>query len=185
MKWRKWNNILHRDIGYLVVGLTIVYCISGIAVNHVQDWNPSYKIEKQFITIDPITSTERKQMVDEALSKLTIAEPLKDSFRPDEETLQLFFENKIYSIDIPTGKVMIETTQHRKVLFEMNQLHLNSPKETWTYIADLYALSLIVVTLTGLFVLKGKTGIRGRGAWMTSIGMLLPILYWVYYWYWA
>jgi hypothetical protein len=79
MKWRKWNNILHRDIGYLVVGLTIIYCISGIAVNHVQDWNPSYKIETQFITIDPITSNERKQMVDEALIKLSITEPLKCS----------------------------------------------------------------------------------------------------------
>jgi hypothetical protein len=97
----------------------------------------------------------------------------------------VFFDNKTYSIDTPTGKVMIETTQRRKVLFEMNQLHLNSPKEAWTYIADLYALSLIVVALTGLFVLKGKVGITGRGAWLTCIGMLLPILYWVYYWYWA
>jgi len=29
MKWRKWNNILHRDIGYLCVGLTVVY-VSGV-----------------------------------------------------------------------------------------------------------------------------------------------------------
>ena len=44
-KWRRWNNILHRDIGYLAVGLTVVYAISGVAVNHRADWNPSYTFE--------------------------------------------------------------------------------------------------------------------------------------------
>ncbi|MBI5216744.1 MAG: PepSY-associated TM helix domain-containing protein [Ignavibacteriae bacterium] len=185
MKWRKWNNILHRDIGYLIVGLTIVYGISGIAVNHVQDWNPNYNIEKEFLSIEPLAATEREPMVDEALKKLNLAERPKDSFRPDEETLQLFYENKTYSVDVPTGNVMIETTQQRRVLFEMNQLHLNAPKEAWTYIADLYAFSLVFVAVTGLFVLKGKNGITGRGAWLTSIGVLLPVVYWIYYLYWS
>jgi len=185
MKWRKWNNILHRDIGYLIVGLTIVYGISGIAVNHVQDWNPNYKIEKEFLTIEPLAATEREPMVDEARKKLNLVDQPKDSFRPDEETLQLFFENRTYWVDIPTGNVMIETTQERRVLFEMNQLHLNSPKGIWTYIADLYAFTLVFVAVTGLFVLKGKTGITGRGAWLTSIGVLLPVAYWIYYLYWS
>ena len=43
---RKWLRILHRDLGYLVAGLTIVYAISGIAVNHVQDWNPNISVER-------------------------------------------------------------------------------------------------------------------------------------------
>lgn len=45
MKWRRWNNIIHRDLGYLCAGLTIVYVVSGIAVNQVRDWNPNFKIE--------------------------------------------------------------------------------------------------------------------------------------------
>ena len=32
--WRKLNNALHRDVGFLIVGLTIVYGVSGLAVNH-------------------------------------------------------------------------------------------------------------------------------------------------------
>ena len=46
-KWRKWNNILHRDIGYIIVGLTLVYGVSGIAVNHTADWNPNYTVERE------------------------------------------------------------------------------------------------------------------------------------------
>lgn len=33
---------LHRDMGALAVGLTLVYAISGLAVNHVADWDPSF-----------------------------------------------------------------------------------------------------------------------------------------------
>ncbi len=185
MKWRKLNNILHRDIGYLIVGLTIVYAISGVAVNHIEDWNPNTHIEKEVREIEPITSLEQAEMVKEAITKLHITDSLYDSFRPDEATLLLFFEQQTYSIDLPTGNVIYEKIQPRRVLYEMNQLHLNSPKGVWTYIADVYALSLLLVAITGLFVLKGKTGITGRGAWLTSIGIAVPLLYWLYYLYWT
>ena len=55
-KWRKWNNILHRDLGYLAFGLSIVYAISGVAVNHAADWNPNYKIENTERHIKPLDS---------------------------------------------------------------------------------------------------------------------------------
>ena len=33
-KWRAWLRAFHRDIGYVAVGLTFIYALSGIAVNH-------------------------------------------------------------------------------------------------------------------------------------------------------
>jgi hypothetical protein len=182
-KWRKWNTILHRDIGYLIVGLTLVYGISGIAVNHTADWNPSYRIEKRGLQIEPIVEEQREAIVRAVLDRLGLTEEPQNTFRPDPETLQLFFERETYSIDLPTGKVVVEAVQPRRVLFEFNQLHLNAPKRAWTYIADLYAVALIVVAITGLFVLKGRTGITGRGAWLTAIGVLVPVLYWFYHIY--
>ena len=95
------------------------------------------------------------------------------------ETLQLFFRQATYSIDLPSGAVVIEAARPRPVLFEFNQLHLNTPKRLWTVVADAYAVALIVLALTGMFVLKGRAGITGRGAWLTAIGVLLPGLYWV------
>ena len=52
-RWRYWNNVLHRDLGYLVVALTIIYAVSGIAVNHVHDWNPNYSIDRIERKIEP------------------------------------------------------------------------------------------------------------------------------------
>lgn len=182
--WRKWNNILHRDIGYLITALTIAYGISGIAVNHTADWNPSYTVEKRTTMIAPVEKQSRDEIIADVREKLQLKDEPRNMFRPDPETLQLFYEAETYSVDLPTGTVLIEETRTRPVLFEVNQLHLNAPKELWTYIADLYALSLIVVAVTGLFVLKGKNGISGRGAWLTAVGIVIPVAYWIYYIYW-
>lgn len=40
--WRLALRGLHRDAGFLAVGLTFVYAISGIALNHIDDWDPSF-----------------------------------------------------------------------------------------------------------------------------------------------
>ena len=63
MKWRKWIRILHRDIGYLATGLTVIYAISGVAVNHVDEWNPNYSIERSTIKLDSIPSLEKEAMI--------------------------------------------------------------------------------------------------------------------------
>ena len=172
--WRKLNNALHRDVGYLIVGLTIVYGVSGLAVNHRADWNPSYRMAKRALQIEPIQATERDEMVRQARAALGVGEP-RNVFRPDPDTLQLFFDRESFSIDLPTGAVIVDGIRPRPVLYEMNQLHLNTPKGAWTWIADLYAAALLFVAATGLFVLKGKTGITGRGAWLTAIGTAIPI----------
>lgn len=178
VNWRKLNNALHRDVGYLVVGLTIVYAVSGLAVNHRADWNPSYRIGKRALEIAPIAATERDEIVRQAREALALGEP-RAVFRPDPQTLQLFYEKESYSVDLPTGAVIVDGVRKRPVLWEMNQLHLNTPKGAWTWIADLYALALLLLSVTGLFVLKGKTGITGRGAWLTAAGVAIPLACWL------
>ncbi len=179
--WRRWNNILHRDVGYLTVAMTLIYGISGLAVNHVADWNPNYSMGKEFAKIEPFVAVSKDSIIGEARQKLNLSEEPKNFFRPDPETVQLFYQNKTYTIDLPTGNVLIETTVRRLVLFEMNQLHVNATKGIWTYIADLFAASMIFIGITGLFMLKGKTGLLGRGKWLVGIGTAIPLIYWILY----
>ena len=48
---RKWSRILHRDIGFFFIGASIIYGLSGIALNHLKDWNPNYFVSvKEFVT---------------------------------------------------------------------------------------------------------------------------------------
>ena len=183
IKWRKWNNILHRDIGYTVAALTIVYGVSGIAVNHTADWNPNYLQEKEAVSLQPVKGETTPEMKLNVMQQMNLMEEPKSVFRPDAETIELFYSGRTYTIDIPTGKGIIERVRPRRVLFEFNQLHLNAPKKGWTWIADIFAGSLIFVAITGLFVLKGKNGITGRGAFFTILGALIPAAFWIWYLY--
>ena len=182
-QWRKWNRILHRDIGYLSVAMLIIYGVSGIAVNHIGDWNPNFKLSKKIVEIEPIEFQDREEIIQRTISALSLSETPDNFFRPDINTAQLFYPGKTYSVDLPTGNVLIESTPRRLVLFEMNQLHLNAIKGVWTYIADLFAVSIVFMGISGMFVLKGSTGLMGRGKWFVVIGTLIPLLYWIWYQY--
>jgi hypothetical protein len=178
VRWRKLNTVLHRDIGYLAVGLTLAYGVSGIAVNHRADWNPSYRVARETRQVAPIPAGDRAAVVANAMRQLGLSEEPRNAFRPDPDTLQLFYPQRTFKVDLPTGAVVVEATRPRPVLYEFNQLHLNAPKGLWTYIADLYALALIALSVTGMFVLRGRLGMAGRGAWLVGAGVLVPVVYW-------
>ncbi len=180
-KWRKWNNILHRDLGYLAVGLTVVYAVSGVAVNHIHEWNPSFQIERVTESIEPIAVSDRETMVAEAVERLELGSLPKASFRPDPVTLQLFYDDWSVEVKALEGVATIERPRDRFLLRSFNFLHLNHAKKLWTWVADLYALVLLLLATTGLFVLKGRKGLSGRGKWLVAAGVLLPVLFLVLY----
>ena len=183
MNWRKWNNILHRDIGYLCVGLTAIFAISGIAVNHIEDWNPNYKIKNVEFTINPIPITSADEMAVDVVKQLNITEEIESTFRSSPEKLKIFFTNQTIDVNAITGQGIYEYISERTFLYDMNFLHLNHAKKAWTYFSDLYAVALMFLAISGLFVLKGKKGIKGRGAWLTVIGVVIPILFLLMYKY--
>ncbi len=182
-KWRKWNNILHRDIGYLAVGLTIVFAISGIAVNHVDSWNPNFNIEYQNIAIAPFDGKNADRAVAYVLSSLNIKEEPRSTFRPSRERLNIYLDKQTIEINLFTGKGRREIVQERVLLHDMNYLHLNHAKKWWTWFSDLYAVALLFLAISGMFVLKGKNGLSGRGKWLTGLGLFIPIVFILIYKY--
>ncbi|MCA9319170.1 MAG: PepSY-associated TM helix domain-containing protein [Planctomycetes bacterium] len=181
--WRRWNRAIHRDIGYLSVGLLIVYAVSGIAVNHIHEWNPNYRFERLSSDIGPVphsvpaTDDEAR----EVLRRLELPLRFKTTFQPDPATLKIFQDGNTISANLESGQVTQELVTERLVLYETNFLHLNHPKKLWTWVADAFAVALILLGVTGLFILKGKKGITGRGAWLTTAGFLIPAAFLLLY----
>ena len=185
MKVRKWVRVLHRDIGYLSVGLIIVYGVSGIAVNHVNDWNPNYIIEKDSVNIAVMIDSV---LTDTAMNahirkELNIQDTANSTFRSGPTSIQLFFNRKTISADVKLGRVEIETVKDRTVFRETNFLHLNAPKKVWTYIADLFAVGLIFLGISGMFMIKGKKGLTGRGKYLVTASIIIPIIFLLLYFY--
>jgi hypothetical protein len=180
MNWRHWNNALHRDIGFLCIGLTLVYAISGVAVNHISQWNPSYRVERIETNIGPVSGNPTDaDTIRTILARLDETGKLESSYRPDPHSLQLFVDGRSILIDLGTGHVVHDRAIPRPVLREMNFLHLNHPKKSWTWIADVYAVALGFLAVSGMLMIRRKT--MRRGVVLTGIGFVIPLLFLVLY----
>jgi uncharacterized membrane protein YhdT len=47
----------------------------------------------------------------------------------------------------------------------------------WSPVADFFAVSLLFLAFSGLFLVKGKKGLAGSGKWFLLAGLLVPLLY--------
>ncbi|KAA3660496.1 MAG: hypothetical protein DWQ10_06570 [Calditrichaeota bacterium] len=180
MKWRKWNRIIHRDLGYIAFGLTMVYAISGFAVNHIHDWNSNYAIEKVTTNVGPvadISTAVTPEQVQSVLRELELDGPVQNTFPVEPEKLQIFLEENSVMLDVRTGDAVYEKVSKRPGLYEMNVLHLNKLRGTWTIVADVFAVLLVVLAISGIIMIKGKKGLSGRGKWLTAAGIIVPIVY--------
>lgn len=176
MKWRRWNYVLHRDIGFLCIGLTLIYAISGVAVNHVAQWNPSYSVERAETNIGPVAGNPTDAGTIRAiLARLDEKGKLENSYRPDRDSLQLFVEGRSILINLRSGHVVHDRAIPRPGLREMNFLHLNHPKKAWTWVADIYAVALAFLAISGLFMIRRKT--LKRGIVLSTIGVALPLFF--------
>ena len=79
-------------------------------------------------------------------------------------------------INLSEGNAMYEKVRKRIVISELNRLHYN-PNRWWTWFSDIFAVCLLVITLTGLFMLKGPKGLIGRGGIEFIAGILIPLLF--------
>ena len=176
MKLSKLNRVTHRDIGYLITGLTIIYAISGIALNHKHNWNPNYIFDNRTFTTDiPITRESFDNEAAQQILKSIQVEPEFKTFHfSTGNKVTIFLDGGFIQIDTKTGEGVIEKISKRPLFYQVNFLHYN-PGSWWKYFSDIYCLALILVTITGLFIVKGRNGITKRGAILTIIGIILPL----------
>ncbi|MDO8355214.1 MAG: PepSY-associated TM helix domain-containing protein [Nitrospirota bacterium] len=172
----RFNLAAHRDIGYICASLILAYCVSGIALNHIGDWNPDFVISKRTISLP--RSYEKTAITQEAISDfgtLVNEETYKVYDFPTPDQVKIYYDNASLHLNFSTGKGTYEKVARRPVLYQANALHLNRLKG-WKWASDVFALILIILSLTGLFVLRGKHGMARRGKWLVAAGMLPPLL---------
>lgn len=181
--WRWWLHAIHRDVGYLCVGLTLVYAVSGLAVNHVSDWNPNYAItdSRDNIGAVAVQEVDDDALARDVLQRLRLTPEYRTLFFPSEQQLRIVRENHTIDVDLESGDVHQQIVAPRAVLHAANVLHLNHKKQLWTWVADAFAVGLVILAVTGMFLIKGKKGITGRGMWLTAVGVAVPLFFlWLY-----
>lgn len=176
LRWRPKLRGLHRDLGYLLVGLTFVYALSGLAVNHIEDWDPNFEhYELEHALAAPLAEDEAEAAA-AVLEQLGVDEPPADVFLYEQE-LEIQLEDRSLYVDGNAMTILDRGQRARPGLRIANWLHLNRGKQAWTLVADAYAVLLLFLATSGMVMLPGKKGFMGRGWILVLLGAAVPVGY--------
>jgi len=167
-KIRLWLRRIHRDAGYFVVGITLVYALSGIFLHH----KLGVKTIKESVQVSSRLSVD--QLKSEWMSTVSGKEITYLEERSDE--IIFYFPGGMGAYRKNTGAINFETYKDRPFVIFLSQLHENRIKG-WGIIADIYAGVLIFLALSGLFMVPGKNGFVRRGVWWFMAGVILVVLF--------
>jgi hypothetical protein len=171
---RRWSRVLHRDSGYFLTAFVISYCLSGLALNHKDAWNPDFVIAKREIALDRVYAEAEvgDQLVRELSARLGEAEHRVIDV-PTAGQVKIYYDNAFLHLYLDERRGAYEKVARRPVFYEVNVLHRNSLK-AWRWFSDAFSVLLVLVNVTGLLILKGKDGLTARGKWLIAAGLLPP-----------
>ena len=174
-RWRAWLRAIHRDIGYLAIGFTIIYAVSGIAMNHIDDWDPSFDATERVVRITPVADDATDEAAAELVAKAAGTGTPDETFRAGDE-VRLTYEDGTQVTAIG-DTVTIQQRSDRFFFRVAVWLHATRGKQAWKYISDVYALLLLYLAVSGLFMIKGKLGLKWRGTILVAAGVAVPVMY--------
>lgn len=163
---RKWSRVIHRDLSFFFSGMVLIYAISGIVMNHRNTINPNYSVERQEYAITeilPVQSDFKKEDVLKLLVPLGEEGNYTKHYFPQENLMKVFLKGgSSLVVELSTRHAVYEKLTRRPLLSALTKLHYN-PGSWWTHFADLFAAGLIIITVSGIIMIKGPKGLWGRG----------------------
>ena len=177
-KIRKWFRIIHRELSYVFAGMLLVYAISGIALNHKNSFNSQYSITRTEYRFAPTEQSVIDQaQIGKWLAECGVAGDEIQHYFPDANTLKVFLKgNSNLVVELSSGNAVLEQVCKRPILGSLSKLHYN-PGKAWTWFSDIFAGAMVVIVLSGIFMLRGKHSLLGIGGIEFLVGILIPLLF--------
>jgi hypothetical protein len=177
MKKLKLRN-LHRDLGYFYIGLIVSFAISGLMMNHREFWHPEkYTTQTKAVEVQlPEESALNEDFAKDLGKKLGIEDKMRRQMLR-KGTYKISFVNHDVEIDVKTGKGEIVSFFKTPIISQTMTLH-KTTSNFWIYYSDIFALSLIIIALTGTIMIKaGKFSWKNRGWKLAVAGVVFPLLF--------
>ncbi|WP_404317984.1 hypothetical protein [Malaciobacter canalis] len=181
--FRKW----HRDLGYLVIGITIVYSLSGIMLSfrdlHIfeKEYMLTSKIEKNLKNpednfVNSFIKNEEKSNLPSHVVKKSVIDSLKQVENTDTYIkYQVSRKKDLKTITYykNSGEVIYSISAYPTFIKPFIDAHKSSSKDKWLYLSLAYSVILFFLAISAIFMVKGKNGFRQRGVYLTLLGVVL------------
>lgn len=158
---------LHRDVGFFIIGLIVIYSISGIVLTYrnTQLFQSEYRVEKN---LEPgMEATE----LGEALQMR--------GFRVESENDNvIYFESGTYNK--MTGLVSYSSYELPSILERFIRLHKTKSGSIQSYFTVALGISLGFMAISSLWLYKPGTNRSKRGFMLTAAGVVVSaLLLWI------
>ncbi|HMY14784.1 MAG TPA: hypothetical protein PKA58_00575, partial [Polyangium sp.] len=93
-QWRGLLRTVHRDAGNLAIGLTVIYAVSGLAVNHISTdgWDPNFTNYQRTHELGGPLEGEDQAVTDRVLARLDIRDKPTEVYRAAPAELEISFK---------------------------------------------------------------------------------------------
>ena len=147
-------------------------------MNHRDMWHPEkYTTETKAIEVKLPEESKIDEKFAEYLGKKLGIDDKMRRHNIKKEVFKISFENHDVEIDMKTGKGEIVSFVKTPIVSQAMKLHKNT-SNFWIYYSDIFAISLIVIALTGTLMIKaGKFSWKNRGWKLAVAGVLFPLLF--------
>lgn len=129
--WRLSLRNLHRDFGFFAVGLTVIYALSGLAVNHIGQWDPSFSHFERLISVEEPLPEDETEAVASVLSRLDISDTPVDVFTTKDTLVRYDIELPGKQVQVRPDRDEIEVTETGKEGSLVYPLGDGLPEKDW------------------------------------------------------
>ena len=158
-----YMHALHRDIGFFVIGLTVIYCISGIML--------TYR-ETKFLK--EVKAVERHLSPNLEEQKIGMVLRIRDFKVLKREGDITYFRNGTYNKTTGIANYTAEALPF--ILEEFNSLHKSSTRNAAHWFAVVYGVLLLFLAISSFWMFRPGTPKFRRGIYIACSGFVVAII---------
>ncbi|HAR38708.1 MAG: hypothetical protein A2W86_13220 [Bacteroidetes bacterium GWD2_45_23] len=156
--------VLHRDVGFLTLGLTLVYVLSGVLLIYRNT---------DFLKKEQTSAFHLKQnLPEEDLAKQLAVRNLRVEKKEGDV---IYFKEGCYNVT--TGEAKISRKDYPPLIKKFVNLHKVTGDNRLSLFNTIYGTLLLFLAVSSLFMFKLGTGKSKRGLALTGLGIMLTILF--------
>jgi hypothetical protein len=161
LRW--WMRYLHNKIGFFIVGLVIIYSLSGL-LQVYRDTNILKHDVAQEKQLEPNLSA----------AKLGPALKLFDIKVTKTEGTTIYFQQGTYNT--ATGVAKYITKEWYSWLVPFTELHKERSQSPAHYLITLFGFALLFMSISAFWMFKPKTKLFSSGVYFTVAGIIASII---------
>jgi hypothetical protein len=162
-KMRKTMRDLHNNVGFIIVGLVVIYALSGI----VQTYRDTSFLKQEI---------KNEKVIEAHLDAEKLGKAIKQKELKIDSTVGdiLYFKNGNYNAN--TGEVKYTTKELYKWVKPFTELHKSNSKNIVHYFTVVFAVALFFMCVSAFWMFKPGTKAFSSGVILTVVGIIASIV---------